>query len=161
MSIPVDNDHYRAWFVHFNIHRPLGMTPLSVSPDVTRWPPLPPGPPEDNWGQNRDLMKRGHFSGFPDGVATEDFAMFMSQGPILDRTDEQLCVADTEVIRLRQMLVKAAHDYRNGELPWVMQDSALDYSGVQSIGGVIEAGQDWHVLLERASAARQAAAAGR
>lgn len=152
MSVPVDDTHYRAWFVHFNVNRPLGMTPLSASPDITRWPLLPPGAPEDNWGQNRDLMKRGHFSGFPDGVATEDFAMFMSQGPILDRTDEQLCSADTEVIRLRQMLLKAVRDFQNGEQPWVAQDSELDYSEVYSVGGVIGEQEDWHTLIERALA---------
>ena len=149
MSVPVDDTHYRAWFVHFNIHRPLGMTPLSASPDIANWPLLPPGPAEDNWGQNRDLMKRGHFSGFLDGVATEDFAMFMSQGPILDRTDEQLCSSDTEVIRLRQMLLKAVRDFEKGEQPWVVQESELDYSEVYSIGGVIDEQEDWHLLLER------------
>jgi len=149
MSVPVDDTHYRAWFVHFNVHGPLGMTPLSASPDIMNWPPLPPGPAQDNWGQNRDLMKRGHFSGFADGVATEDFAMFMSQGPILDRTDEQLCAADTEVIRLRQTLLKAVRDFEKGEQPWVAQDSDLDYSDIYSIGGVVEDGEDWHRLLAR------------
>lgn len=147
MSVPVDDTHYRAWFVHFNIYRPLGMTPLSMSPDIVNWPPLPPGPPEANWGQNRDIMKRGHFTGFPQGVATEDFAMFMSQGPILDRTDEQLCASDSEVIRLRQQLLRAVRDFQAGKEPWLAGDNDLDYSNVHSIGGVIEKDQDWRMLL--------------
>src|SRR5690606_17852699 len=101
--------------------------------------------------------KRGHFSGFPEGVATEDFAMFMSQGPILDRTDEQLCSADTEVIRLRQMLLKAVRDFEKGEKPWVAQPSALDYSEVYSVGGVLNEDEDWHHLLERNLAELQSA----
>ena len=42
-STPVDDTTHRAWFVHFNPHRPLGMTVMSASPDVWNFPPLPPG----------------------------------------------------------------------------------------------------------------------
>ena len=42
-STPVDDVTHRAWFVHFNPHRPLGMTVMSASPDVWNFPPLPPG----------------------------------------------------------------------------------------------------------------------
>ncbi|MGN5478311.1 Rieske 2Fe-2S domain-containing protein [Cupriavidus basilensis] len=50
-STPVDDVTHRAWFVHFNPHRPLGMTIMSATPDVWNFPPLPPGTPADNWGQ--------------------------------------------------------------------------------------------------------------
>ena len=63
--------------------------------------------PRDNWGQNRDLMRRGHQTGFPQHLGTEDFAMFISQGPIYDRTQEQLCSADGAVLRVRNLLLKA------------------------------------------------------
>ena len=147
MSVPIDDTTYRAWFIHFNTTRELGMTPLSASPDITAWPPLPPGPPEDNWGQNRDLMLRGHFSGFPDGVATEDFAMFMSQGRIVDRTTEQLCAADTEVVRLRQLLLRAVREFQQGVEPWLLKDDALDYAHVNSVGAVIGPQDHWRDLI--------------
>jgi hypothetical protein len=143
MSVPVDDYNHRAWFVHFNLHKPLGMTHLSISTDLASWPPLPPGPPEDNWGQNRDLMRRGHFSGFPEGVATEDFAMFMSQGRILDRTREQLCAADTEVIRLRQMLLRSVRQFQQGGLPHGSRGNGLDHGRIYSFGGVYDADADW------------------
>ena len=38
--------------------------------------------------------------------------MFLSQGPTYDRTDEQLCSADGAVIRVRQLLIKAAKEFK-------------------------------------------------
>ena len=56
-STPVDDVTHRAWFVHYNPHRELGMTVMSASPDVWNFPPLPPGTAAENWGQNRDIME--------------------------------------------------------------------------------------------------------
>jgi phthalate 4,5-dioxygenase oxygenase subunit len=147
-STPVDDVTHRAWFVHFNPHRALGMTIMSASPDVWNYPPLPPGAPKDNWGQNRDIMKRGHKTGFPQHLGTEDFAMFLSQGPIADRTDEQLCSADGAVIRVRQLLLKAAREFMDGKAPAMAHHPELDYRKIRSVGGVIPAGSDWHVLAD-------------
>jgi len=149
-STPVDDVTHRAWFVHFNPHRPLGMTIMSASPDVWAYPPLPPGEANDNWGQNRDLMKRGHATGFPQHLGTEDFAMFLSQGPIADRTDEQLCSADGAVLRVRAALLKSVREFIAGKTPTLAASPALDYSQAVSVGGVIAAGTDWRVLTETA-----------
>lgn len=149
-SVPVDDVTHRAWFVHFNAKKPLGMTNMSASPDVWNYPPLPPGGPDDNWGQNRDLMKRGHATGFPQHLGTEDFAMFISQGPIYDRTDEQLCSADGAVIRVRQALLRAAREFIAGKTPTLADNPELDYRSIRSVGGVLNAGTDWRVLTEAA-----------
>ncbi|MBL0419686.1 aromatic ring-hydroxylating dioxygenase subunit alpha [Ramlibacter sp. AW1] len=147
-STPVDDVTHRAWFVQFNAHAPLGMTIMSASPDVWNFPPLPPGDARDNWGQNRDLMKRGHKTGFPQHLGTEDFAMFISQGPIVDRTDEQLCSADGAVLRVRAQLLKAAREFMAGQTPTAAGHPGLDYRRVRSVGGVIPAGSDWRALAD-------------
>ncbi|SEB24845.1 aromatic ring-hydroxylating dioxygenase subunit alpha [Variovorax sp. YR216] len=147
-STPVDDVTHRAWFVHFNPNRPLGMTVMSASPDVWNFPPLPPGGPNENWGQNRDLMKRGHKTGFPQHLGTEDFAMFLSQGPIVDRTDEQLCSADGAVLRVRQMLLKAAREFMEGKQPTMAHHPELDYQKIRSVGGVISSPSDWRALAD-------------
>ena len=147
-STPVDDVTHRAWFVHFNPRQELGMTIMSASPDVWNFPPLPPGEPRDNWGQNRDLMKRGHKTGFPQHLGTEDFAMFLSQGPVYDRSDEQLCSADGAVIRVRQLLLKAAREFMAGKAPTQAHHPELDYRKIQSVGGVIAAGTDWRALAD-------------
>ena len=149
-STPVDDVTHRAWFVHFNPNRELGMTVMSASPDVWNFPPLPPGTAADNWGQNRDLMKRGHQTGFPQHLGTEDFAMFISQGPICDRTQEQLCSADGAVLRVRNLLLKAVREHLAGKVPTLAENDDLDYSKVRSVGGVLPAGSDWRALTEAA-----------
>ncbi|HYH21381.1 MAG TPA: Rieske 2Fe-2S domain-containing protein [Azospirillum sp.] len=146
-SVPVDDENHRAWFVHFNPTRRLGATALSMSPDVYNWPPLPPGPPEANWGQNRDIMQRGHFSGFPQHLATEDFAMFMSQGRIHDRTDEQLCSADAALVRVRQQILKSVREFMAGQTPKLADSPELDYAQAVSVGAVLTEGQTWKSLV--------------
>ncbi len=149
-STPVDDVTHRAWFVHFNPHRPLGMTVMSASPDVWNFPPLPPGDARDNWGQNRDIMKRGHATGFPQHLGTEDFAMFISQGRIHDRSDEQLCSADGAVLRVRQQLLRSVREFMAGQAPKLASNPELDYAKVRSVGGVLPAGTDWRVLTQAA-----------
>ncbi|PUE36770.1 Rieske 2Fe-2S domain-containing protein [Limnohabitans sp. Hippo4] len=145
-STPIDDVTHRAWFVHYNMHRPLGMTNMSASPDIWNFPPLPPGNESNNWGQNRDLMRRGHATGFPQHLGTEDFAMFLSQGPIHDRTDEQLCPADGALIRVRRQLMRAAQEYVTNKAPIAPNHEQLDYKQIQSIGAVLEADQNWREL---------------
>lgn len=147
-SVPVNDTTHRAWFAHFNLHAPLGITQLSVSTDVMRFPPLPPGDRDNNWGQNRALMKRGFFSGFPQHFATEDFAIFLSQGPRLDRSREQLCSSDMAVVRLRGQLLKSVREFMAGQDPSMARHPELRYEDIVSFGGLFEAGQTWHALLE-------------
>lgn len=141
MSVPVDDTTHRAWFVHFNVHGPLGTTMHTLSTDLLNWPPLPPGGPKENWGQNRGMMERGHFSGFPQHLATEDFAMFMSQGPIANRTDEQLCDADGAIVRLRRVLIDTVRRYEQSG----GKDGGhkIDYTSIKSVATIIGESDDW------------------
>lgn len=146
-SVPIDDTHHRAWFVHFNTFKRLGMTNISSTPDVWNFPPLPPGDADNNWGQNRDLMKRGHFSGFPQHLATEDFAMFLSQGAIHDRTTEQLCMSDAAIVRLRRILLEAVRDFEDGKTPSICKTSVKDYQNAISVGGVVKTAEEWRTLV--------------
>ncbi len=145
-STPVDDSRHRAWFVHFNPGRPLGMTVMSASPDLWNFPPLPPGRAEDNWGQNRDLMRRGHATGFPQHLGTEDFAMFISQGVIADRSTEQLCSADGAVLRVRQALLRSVREFVAGNVPTLADNPALDYRNIRPVGALLAPGEDWRNL---------------
>ena len=145
-STPVDDTTHRAWFVHYNLHRPLGMTIMSATPDVWNFPPLPPGTAANGWGQNRDLMKRGHATGFPQHLGTEDFAMFLSQGPIHDRTDEQLCSADAAVVKVRQLLLRSVREFQDGQTPYLANNPELDYRAANSVGGLLQPGENWRSL---------------
>ncbi len=145
-STPVDDTTHRAWFVHFNSGQRLGMTAMSATPDSWNFPPLPPGPAEENWGQDRVLMARGHFSGFPQHLATEDFAMFISQGPVYDRSKEQLCSSDGAVLKVRHILSEAVREYAAGQKPKLAESTEADYASARSIGAEVSAEQNWREL---------------
>jgi hypothetical protein len=81
-------------------------------------------------------MQRGHFSRFPLHLATEDFAVFMCQGPMHDRTDEQLCAADAAQVRVRQIILKSAREFMAGKAPYFAENLALDYAKIVSVGGI-------------------------
>jgi phthalate 4,5-dioxygenase oxygenase subunit len=72
--------------------------------------------------------------------------MFLSQGPIYDRTNEQLCSADGAVIRVRQLLLKAAKEFMEGKTPTLAHHPDLNYPTIQSVGGVLAVGTDWRTL---------------
>jgi phthalate 4,5-dioxygenase len=147
-SVPVNDTTHRAWFAHFNLHGPLGTTQLTVSPDVMNFPPLPPGDASNSWGQNRTVMKRGYFSGFPQHFATEDFAIFLSQGPRLDRSKEQLCSSDMALVRVRSQILKSVREFMAGQAPTLARNPELRYEDIVSFGGVFDGDKTWHSLLE-------------
>jgi phthalate 4,5-dioxygenase oxygenase subunit len=147
-SVPIDDTHHRAWFVNFNLYAPLGLTQLSVTPDPMDFPPVPKGDKSNAWGQNRGVMKRGHFSGFPQHFATEDFAIFLSQGPRLDRSNEQLCSSDMAIVKLRAMILADVKARMAGETPPIGGNGALDYSSILSFGGVYGPDKTWRALRE-------------
>ena len=74
--------------------------------------------------------------------------MFLSQGPLYDRTDEQLCSADGAVIRVRQLLLRAAKEFMEGKAPTMAHHPDLNYRTIRSVGGVVSTGTDWRTLAD-------------
>jgi phthalate 4,5-dioxygenase oxygenase subunit len=75
------------------------------------------GDRDDNWGQDRDAMRRGHFSGFTGNLLQEDVIAQLSMGPIVDRTRERLSSADVAVVHARRLLLDALEHVERGEHP--------------------------------------------
>ena len=72
---------------------------------------------EDNWGQDRQAMAEGHFSGFTGNLIQEDTVTQASMGPIVDRTKEHLSSSDVAIIHARRMLLEALQAVAEGRLP--------------------------------------------
>ena len=73
---------------------------------------------DDNWGQDRDAMRRGHFSGFTGNLLQEDIIAQLSMGEIADRTRaERLSSADVAIIHARRLLLDALDNIERGERP--------------------------------------------
>jgi nitrite reductase/ring-hydroxylating ferredoxin subunit len=79
---------------------------------------------DDNWGQDREAMARGHFSGFTGNLLQEDTVTQVSMGPIVDRTKEHLSSSDVAIIHLRRTLLSVLDELEAGRPP-VPADSHL------------------------------------
>ena len=114
----------------------FGMTrETSVLPDRARR--------ENNFHQDRDALRRGHFTGLP-GFTQEDAAVSMSGGPIRDRSKEMLSHADVAIGRLYRSLLKCAKRAEAGEEPVGMH---ADVTRISGACGVLKQEQPWRDLV--------------
>ncbi len=77
------------------------------------------GDRDANWGQNREAMARGHFSGFTGNLLQEDTVTQISMGAIADRTREHLSSSDVAIIHARRALLDALGRVQQGQHPLV------------------------------------------
>lgn len=142
ISVPIDDGHHMLFFGFWDESGSLadisrffgGLDPDDLlKGDYTR---------ENNWGQDREAMKRGHFSGFTGSVLHEDLGVQASMGPIVDRSLENLCSTDLAIVRMRACLLDmlAHHDAGEGV------DGALEgyaRGGFLPFSHVAPEGADW------------------
>jgi phenylpropionate dioxygenase-like ring-hydroxylating dioxygenase large terminal subunit len=99
----------------------------------------------DNWyRQDRQVMKTTNFSGIR-GILTQDHAVSETQGRILDRTKEHLGRSDTAVVAWRRLMLRAARDLQEGELPSARR--AIDWSKVTAETFVFPKTSSWKSQL--------------
>ncbi|MCU1346076.1 MAG: hypothetical protein JWL70_2342, partial [Acidimicrobiia bacterium] len=96
------------------------------------------GDRDNNWGQDRDAMKAGHFSGFTGNLLQEDTVTQISMGAIVDRTKEHLSTSDVAIIHARRLLLEALEDVAAGRTPCGAEVGA-DYRDVMPVDMVLAA----------------------
>jgi phthalate 4,5-dioxygenase len=144
ITTPVDDTHCTHFQLRYNYWKPLSPSWMNPAPDPTNYPPLPPGGPESNWGQDRFLMKT-HFTGFRH-LNTEDFVIAQSLGPIAPRAREYLNHGDLAVVKLRRLLLGAVREFMEGRQPEQAQHEKIPYSRIRASAGVLPKGGDWLAL---------------
>jgi phthalate 4,5-dioxygenase oxygenase subunit len=97
------------------------------------------GTAEDNWGQDREAMKAGHFSGMLGNLLQEDMVTQASMGAIVDRTREHLSSSDVAIIHARRMLLDALADVSEGRVP-VGAATGIDHREVMPVDTLLPAG---------------------
>ena len=145
MSTPIDDGNTWHWLIRYNPYQALGPSYANPVEDVDDWPPLPPGPAESAWGQDRTMMAQGHFSGFRH-LITEDFVVALSQGTIADRSSEFLSAGDAAVVRLRRMLLDSVREFMAGKRPSLARHEEIPYSRIRAVGNVLAPQEDWRSL---------------
>jgi len=145
-AVPCDDVSNVHWMIRYNPFKPLTSHYFVRHHDPNDWPPLPPGGPDESWGQDRERMKRGGVTGFTN-VTTEDFAVALSQGPIVDRTKEKLNSGDLAVIRLRHQLLAAARAVQKGQASSLANTRSVDYAAIRPVADILPPGAHWHTLM--------------
>jgi phenylpropionate dioxygenase-like ring-hydroxylating dioxygenase large terminal subunit len=156
---PVDDTHHLLFYGYFSDTptKPpweLGGAAPDLVPDPHDYTALR-GDRSNRWGQDRELMKAGHFTGFGRTLLEEDAVVQTSMGPILDRTREHLCSSDVAVAHARRILLDALRAAESGVRP---PGSALSSEPVRMPNAreaLLEDGARWgDLVLDPGAAAR-------
>jgi phthalate 4,5-dioxygenase oxygenase subunit len=144
IAVPIDDEYCIYWNISWDTENPIdaesydavaGIGTLGPDPDDIYFPR---GTADQVWGQNRELMKQGNFSGFT-AIPIEDFAVQESQGVFADRSKEHLGASDVAVIRMRRILLDMAKDYQDGKTPRSL-DQQIAYDQIHGSHEVILGG---------------------
>jgi nitrite reductase/ring-hydroxylating ferredoxin subunit len=142
ISVPIDDETHMLFFGFWDEAGPLtdiskyfsGLDPDDLlKGDYSR---------ANSWGQDREAMAKGHFSGFTSSVLHEDLGVQASMGTIVDRSLETLCGTDLAVVRMREYLLELLARQESGE----RIDGALDAyreGGFLPFSYVAPKGADW------------------
>jgi phthalate 4,5-dioxygenase oxygenase subunit len=145
MSTPIDDDTTAEWYIVYDPVRPITEEAIrgqfgymSDDPDDFA---SNLGTKANLWGQEREAMKEGHYSGLTKGIAFEDFAVQASMGSRVDRSLEQLGSSDTIIVKVRRMLMEAIEAFEQGRpAPW---RDGFDYRNIRSQSVTYAKGEDW------------------
>ncbi|MEC4723407.1 Rieske 2Fe-2S domain-containing protein [Noviherbaspirillum sp. CPCC 100848] len=69
---------------------------------------------ENSFWQDRQAMKAGNFTGIS-GFPNQDIAMWVTMGPIADRSRDRLGASDLAVVEFRRQMLEAVQAFQNGE----------------------------------------------
>ncbi len=143
--VPIDDETHMQWYIIYDPVKPIAdetrarlMANTSgdrddFASDLGGW--------HNRWSQDRDLMRRGHWTGIARPLPFEDFAVQEAMGPIMDRTREQLGSSDVTIVRTRRLLLEAARAHAAGAAP-----SGGDYAGVRALAIRIAGDADWRQI---------------
>lgn len=96
---------------------------------------------ENHFWQDREAMKAGNFTGIT-GFPNQDVAMWVTMGPIADRTHERLGASDMAIVEFRKLMLDALRDFQNGEPAIGTGDKAVPPSAC-AFQAIIPKTTDW------------------
>lgn len=140
LSVPQDDYSTSQYLIQYDLSRPVTVEATALD-DPANWPPYIEGGADTYWGQDRDAMARGAFSGF--SLHAADFAVAESQGAISERSEEFLHDADVALVRLRRLMIDAALAFSKGHTPQIARHDEHAYSQVWVGDRVLAVGEDW------------------
>lgn len=147
VNVPVDDTHMVFYFIGWGHPSQTPETEtwrkflhLSVGVDLDERYRLLRGH-KQRFGQDRQAMKAGNFTGIK-GIPNQDMAMWLTMGPIADRTKDRLGASDLAVVEFRKQMVEAVKAVAKGEAAIGTGDQAAPAT-VCSFQNVISKDIDW------------------
>lgn len=95
----------------------------------------------NHFWQDREAMKAGNFTGIT-GFPNQDIAMWVTMGPIADRTHERLGASDMAVVEFRKQMLEAVRDFQAGGTA-IGTGAARIPSSVVAFQAIVPKTTDW------------------
>lgn len=119
VNLPIDDTHTAFYFIAWGEPASTPQTETwrrflrqTVGVDLDeRYRPL--RTLDNRFWQDRNAMKAGNFTGIT-GFPNQDVAMWVSMGPIADRSRERLGASDLAIVEFRRQMVEAARAFADG-----------------------------------------------
>jgi nitrite reductase/ring-hydroxylating ferredoxin subunit len=125
-QVPADDTH--TWRIDIWTRRSAPFQARPHSEGLQGWPGLegarPVGPDwkktankENGYLLSREKQRTSNFTGIPFGAHTQDAVMTESMGGICDRENEHLGQGDSQIVAIRNLLLKVVRDVQEGKDP--------------------------------------------
>lgn len=147
---PVDDTHHLLFFGNYGYapqltQKGFGALREDIQPDPRNFASVA-GDRSTRWGQDRQLMEEGHFTGVARSVIDEDVIVQVSMGPIADRTKENLSSSDVGIAHARRLILDVIGAAEKGELPPGSARSPQVVTIPDPWDATLDAGQSWRDL---------------
>ncbi|MDM0066903.1 Rieske 2Fe-2S domain-containing protein [Variovorax sp. J31P207] len=102
---------------------------------------------DNRFWQDRQAMKAGNFTGIT-GFPNQDVAMWVTMGPIADRTHERLGASDLAIVEFRKQMLQAVDSFQKGATAIGTAENAISRS-ICSFQAIVPKTIDWREFQAR------------
>ena len=147
INVPMDDTHTAFYFMAWG-H-------AAQTPDTTTWRKFlgqqigtdldatyrPLRNRDNMFWQDRSAMKAGNYTGIT-GFPNQDIAMWLTMGPIADRTHERLGASDLAIVEFRKQMLQAVQAFARGE-PAIGTGDAQMSKSICAFQAIVPMTTDW------------------
>ena len=147
--VPIDDTHHWKFRITFDVAKPVDKERMQaedakeISPDYRHR-----RTEENRFMQDRSEMRNKSFIGMGPNFQVHDLWATNSEGPIQDRTKEQLGYTDKAIAAARRQLLAAIRDMQEGnEPPYILRNPDENhFQHLLAINEVVPSSVDWKNL---------------
>lgn len=96
---------------------------------------------DNRFWQDRQAMKAGNFTGIK-GFPNQDIAMWVTMGPIADRSNDRLGASDLAIVEFRRQMLEAVQEFSRGQ-PAIGTGDKQILPSVCSFQAIVPKTVDW------------------